>query len=406
MSDQATPRWLERRIRSALADTPVVFLNGARQTGKSTLAQALVKKKRGRYLTLDDPTVLRAALEDPLALVESAPSLLVLDEVQRAPGLFVAIKHSVDRNRRAGRFLLTGSADVLLLPHAAESLAGRMEVLTLEPFAQAERNQGRARFIDALFANRPLPLLDGTTALKQAVLTGGYPEVQTRRGAERRAAWFDAYVTTITQRDVREWSNISDLTALPRLLKLLAARSGGLSNIAELSRASAVPQVTLHRYLALLSMSFLYAPLPAWHANLSKRLIKAPKSYLNDSGLACALAGVDAATLEGSAAFGGLLETFVLGELRREASASSRGLRVSHFRSAGGSEVDFIVEANNGDCVAIEVKATRSLGAKALGGLKDLLTNVGERLRSAIVLYRGDELLPLGSKLWAVPFGA
>lgn len=409
-------RWLLYRLRDALSDTPVVLLNGARQTGKSTLAQRLAGTRKARYLTLDDPTALAAALADPAGFVADQDGLLAIDEVQKAPGLFPAIKREVDRRRRPGRFLLTGSADVMMLPGIAESLAGRMEVLGLQPLAQGEIAGVRPAFVANLFAGKPPRALlptsaaninhgagQATSALHARIATGGFPEALARKRRERRRAWFDAYVTTITQRDIRELSNIADLTALPRLLNLLAARSGTLANVAELARASGVAQVTLHRYLALLEASFLLQPLPAWHANLGKRLIKAPKTYLLDSGLACAVSGVDETALAAAPHYGGLLETFVLGELRRECAALPEPPRLYHYRSAGGVEVDFVIEDARGQCVGIEVKATRSLGEKRFAGLRDLQAGLGERLACGVVLYGGEERVRFGEGLWAVP---
>lgn len=398
-------RWLASRLSDALGDTPVVLLNGARQTGKSTLAQACADAAKGSYLTLDDPTLLAAALADPVSFIERSEKLIIIDEVQRAPELFLAIKRNVDRNRKPGRFLLTGSADVFMLPQLSESLAGRVEVLTLQPMAQAEVENCQPELIPALFADR-LPsdaIPQGIADLAKRLISGGFPEALARSRADRRQAWFDAYVTTITQRDVRELSNISDLTALPRLLNLLAARSGSLLNGAELARTAGIAQATLHRYLTLLEATFLFQPLPAWHANLGKRLIKAPKAYLLDSGLACALSGVDAATLANAPHYGGLLETFVLGELRRQCAAQTSPPKLFHYRSAGGVEVDFVLEDAAGRCVGIEVKATKSLGEKHFSGLRDMQAAVGKKFCCGIVLYGGAEFATFGPQLHAVP---
>lgn len=400
-------RWLESRLRDALADTPVVLLNGARQTGKSSMAQRHAGQPGDRYVTLDDPTELAAAQSDPVSFCRHDSGLLVIDEVQKAPALFAAIKREVDRSRRPGRYLLTGSADIMLLPQAAESLAGRMEILSLQPLARGELAHAKPRFIDRLFANKPEALVPaGEYGLAEWVVTGGYPEAQQRRTAARRQAWFDAYVATITQRDIRDWANIADLTALPRLLNLIALRSGALTNVAELARASGIAQATLHRYLTLLEASFLYQPLPAWHANLGKRLIKAPKAYLLDSGLACALSGTaNAEAVTQAHHYGGLLETWVLGELRREAAAQPSPARLFHYRSAGGVEVDFVIEDNAGRVAGVEVKATRTLGEKHFNGLRDLQEGLGERFHCGVVLYGGEQRVRFGPGLWGVPMG-
>ncbi len=405
--DDYHPRWLESRLRSALADTPVVLLTGARQTGKSSTAQRYAGRPGGVYVTLDDPTELAAAQADPVTFSQYPDGLLVIDEVQKAPTLFAAIKRQVDRDRRPGRYLLTGSADIMLLPQAAESLAGRMEILSLQPLARGEIQHRPGRFIDRLFANHPEALAPGgDLSLTELVVTGGYPEAQQRRTAARRQSWFEAYVTTITQRDIRDWSNIADLTAMPRLLNLIALRSGGLANVAELSRTSGLAQATLHRYVTLLEASFLYQPLPAWHANLGKRLIKAPKAYLLDSGLACAISGAsNASTVIEAHHYGGLLETWVLGELRREAAAQPSPPRLFHYRSAGGVEVDFVIEDTAGQIAGVEVKATRTLGDKHFNGLRDLQEGLGERFHCGVVLYGGERRVRFGPRLWGVPMG-
>ena len=406
------PRWLSARITDALSDTPVVLLNGARQTGKSTLAQAICDTRSGRYLTLDDPTVLAAARADPLAFVATGAGLTVIDEVRKAPGLFPAIKHAVDRDRQPGRFLLTGSADVLLLPSVSESLAGRIEVLGLQPLAQGEIAGIAPNLIEHLFANAPPeaalcpPPAGGESTLARRIGAGGFPEALNRSRTDRRLAWFGAYVSTVTQRDVRDLSHIADTSTLPRLLALLAARSGGLTNMAEFGRSCGLPQATLQRYLALLQATFLYQPLPAWHANLGKRLIKAPKTYLLDSGLACALCGLaDPAVLPASPLYGAMLEGFVLGELRRIAAAMPVPPGIFHYRSAGGVEVDFVIEDSAGRCIAIEVKATKSLGDKHFSGLKDLQAALGQRFHCGVVLYGGEQRVRFGDRLWAVGVG-
>jgi predicted AAA+ superfamily ATPase len=406
------PRWLTTRIEEALADTPVVLLNGARQTGKSTLAQALGTARNGRYVTLDDPTALAAARSDPVAFADDGAALTVIDEIQKAPDLLPAIKLLVDRQRRPGRYLLTGSADVLTLPEVSESLAGRMEVLSLQPLAQGEIAGQTPDLIAALFANAPperrLPALPDTAgdpsrvALAARIATGGFPEALARASVSRRAAWFAAYVTTVTQRDVRDLANIADTTALPRILALLAARSGGLVNMAELARGVGLPQATLQRYLALLQATFLYQPLPAWHANLGKRLIKAPKAYLIDSGLACALCGLTPATVTNSALIGPMLESHVLDQLRRTAAAMPQPPGIFHYRSAGGAEVDFIIEDAGGRCIAIEVKATRSLSEKHFAPMKDLQAALGERFHCGVVLYGGEQRVRFGERVWGV----
>jgi len=401
-------RNLAPRLLAALSDTPVVLLHGARQTGKSTLVRRLGGTAHpARYLTLDDATVLSSAAADPQGFVDSQEQPVILDEVQRVPDLFLAIKRAVDRDRRPGRFLLTGSANVLLLPRLAESLVGRLEIQTLWPLSQGEVNGRRERLVDALFAGEKPIWKEASrdfAAVWDEVLLGGYPEVRTRDLAERRREWYGAYLTTILQRDVRDLSRIEGLTEVPRLLSLLASRLGSVSNFAELSRESGLPQTTLKRYLALLETTFLVQRLPAWSGNPEKRLTRAAKLLLTDSGLAAHLLGVegerDAARQKDR---GRLLECFVFAELCKAISWSRVRPRLFHFRTRSGAEVDFVLEDAAGRCVGIEVKAGASAGARDFRGLRELGETLGERFLYGLLLYAGREPVPFGKKLHAVP---
>jgi predicted AAA+ superfamily ATPase len=399
ISRHITPSLLE-----ALSDTPVVFLNGARQTGKSFLARWLAATAHpARYLTLDEVAVLAAAQSDPTGFIAGLDGPVVLDEVQRVPKLFLAIKAQVDRDRRPGRFLLTGSADVLLLPELADSLAGRMEVLTLHPLSQGEIEGRPEGFIGAVFAAQLPGLTAGSEsgpALCDRIRIGGYPEMQTRTLPRRRAAWFSSYLNTILSRDLRDLARIEGLAALPRLLSLLAARATSLLNFAELSRTAGLPQTTLKRYLSLLETAFLVSYLPAWSSNLGKRLVKAPKLMLNDTGLLVHLLGMD---LSPGPQLGPVLENFVAAELRKQAAWSSPPVRLFHFRTQTGREVDLVLEDRAGRVVGIEVKATATPGAEDFKGLRALAEELGERFHRGIVLYTGAEDIPFGADLCALP---
>ena len=288
------------RLLEALDDTPVVYLQGARQTGKSTLAKRLAEQRFASYLTLDTAAVLAAATNDPDGFVAGLARPAVIDEAQRAPALPLAIKAAVDANRRPGQFLLTGSAGALALPKLADSLAGRMELHTLWPFSQGETQGVRETFIDRLFAEDLAPPPVAPCADDEVIdrlCGGGYPDALARRAGRRRSAWFDAYVTTVLERDVRSLANIDRLLDLPRLLGLLAARVGQLINHADLARSLGLPQTTLKRYMALLEATFLVCRLPAWFTNVGKRLAKAPKLLLADTGLLMHLLDVDATRL-------------------------------------------------------------------------------------------------------------
>lgn len=394
-------------LEAALTDTRVVLLNGARQTGKSTLARQLAAERGGHYLTLDDPATRALASADPGALLSSAADFTVIDEVQYAPALFPAIKRAVDTDPRPGRFLLTGSANVFLVPKLAESLAGRMEILPLYPLSQAELAGTTTNLVERLFSGRPwqagLRQVDRLDVCRRLV-TGGFPEAVARKGSERRDAWFRSYIASILQRDIRELAHIDGLTDMPRLLALLAARPSALMNMAEISRASGIAHSTLKRYLSLLEATFLLQPLPAWSANLGKRLVKSPKIHLLDAGLAAHLSGLtDAAVLTRSQAFGPLLETFVVQEIRKHLTWSAQPATAWHFRSATGQEVDLVLEAPGQRIVGIEIKATASIGVADFSGLRALAEGVGSHFSGGVLFYLGENVLSFGNGLWAVP---
>jgi predicted AAA+ superfamily ATPase len=398
-------RHLSPGLKAALLDTPVVLLAGARQTGKTTLAQSLLGAKTG-YLTLDDATTLAAASRDPQSFLDGLSGPVIIDEVQKAPGLFPAIKLLVDRDRRPGRFLLTGSANVLLMPKASESLAGRMEIFNLGPLSQGEISGKQERFIDHLFAGRGWPAMSGSlskAALAGSIVRGGYPEAVSR-SAQRREAWFDAYLSAILQRDIRDLSNIEGLVAGPRLLGLLAGRAGGLLNVSELSRTAGMPLTNLQRYLALFEAVFLIQRVPAWSSNHGKRMTKAPKLLMADSGLMARLLRVDEARLLDDPNFSGrLLEDFVGVELLKQASWHRHKPSLLHYRTAAGREVDFVLEEGGGKLAGVEVKSAASVSVGDFAGLKSLAEDAGKSFAGGVVLYRGGEVLPFGPGLWAVP---
>jgi predicted AAA+ superfamily ATPase len=402
------PRHLTGLVEEALADTPVVLLVGARQVGKTTLVQSLIHDRYpARSFTLDDATVLAAVRADPAGFIAASAQPLAIDEVQHAPELFPAIKAAVDRQRTPGRFLLTGSANVLTLPRLSESLAGRMEVLTLWPLAQSEIAGSTRNVADALFAPQfaisDLPAVERADLFRR-LMAGGYPEPLERTSEARRRAWFNAYLTTLLQRDVRDLSHIEGLTDLPRLLALLASRSASLLNVADVSRAVGIPNTTLHRYMALLEAIYLVCPLPAWHANLGLRLVKAPKLLLNDTGLIAGLLALNAERLDSeSTLLGQLLETFVAMELRKHAGWGEMRPQLFHFRTQNGQEVDIVLEETGGRLVGVEVKAAATVSSSDFKGLRALSEAVKTRFVRGVVLYSGKEVVPFGANLFAVP---
>ena len=405
-------RHLTDRLLDALADSPAVLVNGARQTGKSTLVQSANLAKQGRqYLTFDDPGILAAAKSDPNGFVAGLNTPVTLDEVQHVPEIFPVIKAAIDRSRQPGTFLLTGSANVLLLPRLSESLAGRMEVLTLWPFSQGEMRGVQESFVDTLFSRQPVgwsavaasPQRD---ELLEAVLAGGYPLAVARTSLARRDAWFQSYVLTILQREIRDLANLADLTAVPRLLSVVATRAGGLLNFADLSRNVALPQTTLKRYFALLEATFLVQLLRPWARNLGKRVIQTPKIYVNDSGLLAYLQGVTLERLktEGNLA-GARLENFAVMELRKQSTWSATQPELFFWRTASGQEVDIVLEDRAGRVVGVEIKASATLGSNDVRGLQALASAAGKSWVRGVVLYAGTEIIPFASNLHGVPFG-
>lgn len=399
------------KIIEALADTPVIMINGARQTGKSTLAKSLINSKRmGRYITLDDATSLAAATHDPTGFISGLGDSTVIDEIQRAPELFLAIKADVDLNRTPGRYLLTGSANIFLLPRLSESLAGRMEIFTLWPLSQGEFGGIREMFIDHLFSEKPLPVVsipaDTEISLLERAIRGGYPEASSRGSESRRRAWFGSYITTVLQRDVRDIANIDGLTAMPRLLSTLAARSSSLLNYSELSRTTGLPQSTLKRYMTLFETIFLIDHLPAWYSNLGKRLVKASKLVMNDTGLLATLLAVDAARLENSPLCGAVIENFVIMELKKQISWSDTKPAMLHYRTQAGQKVDVVLEDAAGRIVGIEIKAAKSVAGQDFRGLQFLAEASGNSFVRGVVLYGGNEIIPFGNNFLALPISS
>jgi len=404
-------RMLQGQVLEAIKDTPVVFVAGSRQTGKSTLVQAVqAGLPDSGYRTMDDLNTLASARRDPKGFVEALPSRAFLDEVQRAPEVFLPIKAAVDRDRRPGRFVLTGSANVLALPRVSDSLAGRMEILTLWPLAQAEIEGTSPEFIDACFSGQAGSLrgpVRSRTTLLQRVSAGGYPEILARATRQARARWFDGYLTTLVQRDVRDLAQIEGVIQLPPLLATLAARAGSPLNFADLGRNLAMNQMTVKRYIALFEALFLAVTLPPWSDNLGKRLAKTAKIYFNDAGLLAHLLGVDADGLaHQSVSKGALVENFAVMELMKLAANSQARPSLFHFRTSSGQEVDVVMETRRRDLVGVEIKSAATVADADFRGLHNLAAIVGKRLRAGIVLYAGRETLPFGDRMWAVPLEA
>ncbi len=404
-------RFIISNILEAVKDTPVLLINGARQTGKTTLVKVIAQNYHPAvYMTLDDLSVRGAAQSDPAGFLKNINTPVVIDEIQLAPELLPAIKMIVDQSREPGRFTITGSANVLTLPRISESLAGRMEIFTLYPLSRGEIRNKREDFVERIFIDPFNPRVLGKSVpeyLWDYVCYGGFPEIQKRKIRSRQEAWFRDYIKTIVQRDIRDLANINGLTQLPRLFELLASRAGGLLNFAELSRSLQIPQSNLKRYTALLEATFLLYLLPAWSGHLGKRFVKAPKIYLADSGLLAYLVGMSPERLKKHFDYrGSLLETFVLMELIKQTGRSVIRPNIFHFRSLTGVEVDFLLEDRQGQLVGIEVKASATVRPDDFKGLKWLREQTGDNFKRGIVLYTGDETIAFGDNLFAVPVQA
>jgi len=400
------PRLAEARLAEALTDTPVVLVHGPRQCGKTTLARMVGNRTGHAYFTFDDAATLAAAKADPTGFVDDLPERAILDEVQRVPHLFASLKRAVDRDRRPGRFLLTGSSNVLLLPTLSDSLAGRMEIVRLHPLAQAELTGGSSDFIERLFGRgfpgRNRPRLGRDRA--SIIAAGGYPPALARPSARRRTAWYRDYVETLVQRDVRELARIASLDAVPRLLAMVGSQTARLLNVSELAAPLALSRPTVRDYITLLERIFLVEELPPWHGNRLSRLVKTPKVHLGDSGLACALLGLDAEALAADrATLGQLLETFVVQELRRLASGLVGRVDFLHYRDRDGAEVDVVLERGPRELAGVEVKASATVTAADFRGLRKLQESAGSRFKAGVVLYDGEATLPFGERLHAVP---
>lgn len=408
MIETGYPRHAEARLRESLADSPVVLIQGPRQCGKTTLAQTVGLASGYEYISFDDRAACNAAEADPGGFVDALPARVVLDEAQKAPGIFSAVKLAVDRRRTPGRFILTGSVNVLQVRAITDSLAGRMDILELHPFSQSELARVQPKFLDALFSSR-FRLRRPKTAPQpdtERVASGGYPAALQRAGARRRA-WYQNYIDTLVQHDVPDIAGIRSPEILSRLLTLAAAHTAQLSNINNLSSSFQISRNTVENYLALLAKMFLLETLPAWHSNRKKRLIKTPKLHLGDTGVACALLNLNAEALAADAArFGHMLETFAVQELKRQAGAHPTPHRFFHYREKDGKEVDIVIERDALTLAGVEVKASATVGARDFRGLRALQAAAGRHFAAGALLYCGARVLSFGDGLHAVPLRA
>jgi len=405
-TEKLYPRYLEERLAESLTDSPIVLVHGPRQCGKTTFTRVFGEPNGYSYLSFDDEVVRGAARTDPTDFVSKLPRHVILDEVQRVPAIFLPLKLVVDRDRVPGRFILTGSSNVLLLPRLADSLAGRMQILRLHPLAQCELGRRKSSFLRTLFSGafttRTMQRLGDD--VQSRVTGGGYPAALARPHGSRRTAWYRDYLEALMQRDVRDLARISSLDVLPRLLALCAAQTSRLFNVSELSSPFQLSRPTIRDYLTLLERTFLIDTVPSWHTNRLSRLIKTPKLHLGDTGTAAALLGVGSSALaEDRALFGQLLESFVFQELKRLASWEAYPIAFFHLRDKDGVEVDIVLEGQAGRLAGVEVKAAATVTGSDFRGLRKLRASAGKRFAAGIVLYDGETCAPFGDGLFAVP---
>lgn len=403
------PRHLTGIAREVLADEPVLILTGARQAGKTTLVRRLAAEIGGTYMSLDEPEVLAAAHADPMSILRSAGEPIVIDEFQRVPELLLAVKALVDRRRAPGRFILTGSTRFMSLPTLSETLAGRAAILELWPFSVGETLRVHETFIDDLFAPGGATFGASERAEPMDYLAlacrGGFPVVLDR-SPKSAARWLDAYVTTVTQRDVLELSRIQRSKDLLRVLKVSAARTAGVLNTATLAAdAGQMPVATVRDYLALLESVYLVHRVPAWSTHLTAKVAHHPKLHVTDTGLGAFLLGLDVAGAQArrAAAAGPLLESFVVNELDKQLGWSKTAASLFHFRDRGGIEVDAILETRDGRVAAVEVKAGTRVDAEDLHGLELLRDRLGDRFVRGVVLFTGTIAHDRGDRLSALP---
>ena len=399
------PRYIKPLLLEALKDSPVVLIHGPRQCGKTTLARTIGTPKKYEYISFDDDVVTKAAKEDPIGFVKGLSKRVILDEVQKVPNIFSTLKKEVDSNRIPGRFILTGSANILRMPKLSDSLAGRMQILRLHPLSQGELERHKSRFLDTLFKGKfkTKKMELSLNKLINRIVTGGYPEVFRRSSGRRRINWYQNYIDTLIQRDILDISKIRSVDILPRLLALSATQTAQLVNFANLASAFQVSRPTVFDYIALFEQMFFLEKLPPWYSSRFRRLIKTPKLHLCDTGLACTLLGVNTVSLKKNRPLlGQLLETFVFQELRRQASYHKQNHAFFHYRNKKGTEVDIVIERNH-LIAGVEVKSSATVNLADFKGLRMLKKTVGKHFACGVILYNGETSVSFGNGFFAVP---
>lgn len=403
-------RFLTDKVLSGTKRSPAVLLLGARQSGKSFLMKATAGDRNAHYVTFDNLPTLASAQHDPIGFIRSVPKPVILDEIQRVPELFLPIKEDIDENRVPGRYTLTGSANPLMVPKLGDSLAGRMLVYELYPLSQGEISGKKERFLESAFGENPTfnPAIPFTkTELIERIIRGGYPEVQGLQNHEERSEWADGYLSLILQKDIQDLAKIEGLSQLPNLLITLAAQIGSLLDYGNLAKGSSIPTTTLRRYFQLLHSLFIVHTLPAWSRNMTKRLVKSPKVYFVDTVILLQLLNFDKTRLlENPKVLGKASENFVVLELFKQTTWSSKRIQLFHFHTESHNEVDLILEDERGKVVAIEVKSSETIGSEDFKHFRLVKEAVGGDFIRGIVLYAGHQTLSFGPDLIAMPIAA
>lgn len=412
-------RFVEDWVVQSLNAFPVVYIAGPRQSGKSTLVQHIATTRyKAKYITFDDIQIRSAAQRDPEVFLRSLDGPVVLDEIQLAPELYRPLKIIVDENRSdndggRGAFLLTGSASIMALPQLSDALVGRMALHTLLPLS-AEEIQHDAKdkisnsFIDNAFANEWKFEQKSKENIISTILRASFPELLSVKDNSLRYEWCNGYINTILQRDVRALMEVEKLGALPDMLRILAARAGGLLNESNLSSDIELNHITAKKYRLLLEGLFLTLTIPAWSHNLGKRLIKAPKVYINDMNLLCYLlnSNLDHLPQSNPILFGNILENFVAIELAKQITFSKTRSSLYHYRTSSNQEVDFILEGPQNQVVGIEVKSNSKVSARDFKHLEALKGDLSDKFERGFVIYLGSDIIPFGEDMWAIPITA
>lgn len=403
-------RNITQELEQSIETRPLTYLNGGRQVGKSTLCSHLPDNIKRNHITFDSPLVLATAKSQPAAFVDSLPNdiLNIIDEVQFAPEIFPYLKMKIDSNRLNGydkqKFLLTGSANLMAMPKLSEALVGRMSVLTLYPFSASEYYNLNKSLTERLFDEELRMSSFKDFNIVEVLKNSTYPEIATDAKIDR-IKWFDSYLTTILNRDIKSLSDLKNPEIMVALLSLLSTRTGGLLNNTEVAKELGVDYRTYEKMFAFALNSFLVFNVKPWARpnKLSKRFVKSPKLYFTDCNFLSYIMkrDIDEMYENDKKAFGHVFENFVATELLK--SAKLNNLELSHYRTQSGKEADFVLENAQGDVVGIEVKSAKDIDKKAYSGLLELKELCSDKFKKGIILYTGNDIVPLSEKIWAVP---